>query len=111
MNTPGHLFHRTLAVWRESTTTDSGGGQSSVWSQVGAVTGQLSQPSARELEVAQRHGARLSHVFHAPPRADVHRGDQLRDDEGLVLEVLATVTPSRPIYLRCELESQTDKEA
>lgn len=112
MTTPYHLFNRTLAVWRESTTGDSGGGQASVRSHVGTITGQLSQPTAGEREVAQRHGARLSHIFHAPPRSDVHRGDQLRDDAAdLVLEVLATMSPSRPVYLRCECESRTDKEA
>lgn len=100
-----HLLNTTLEVWRANTTPDAGGGQTATRVQIGTVEGRLSQPSAQQREVGQRSEARVTHDVYLMPGADVARGDELRTD-GLVLDVIATVTPSEPIYLKAACESR-----
>lgn len=105
-----HLLNRSVLVLRPETTGDGGGGQVTTWSPVGTVRGRVSQPTSRERETGDQHGADLTHEVYFAPRADVRRGDRLQVGTDL-LEVLATYEPSRPKYLRadCRLrESEGD---
>lgn len=102
---PRHRFRTKLTVRRVTSTTDDGGGQSTTLSDVGTVKGQVSQPSAEEQRTAQQEGANLTHVVHMAPDADVRRNDRLVTPDGVTLKVWATVTPSRPRYLRANCET------
>lgn len=102
-----HLLNRTVQVWRPATAADGQGGRTTTFTMVATVAARLPQPSPREVEIAQRHGARQSQPVYVVAGTDIRRGDQLRDGP-LVLEVLSTVTPSIPAYLKCECEYQQD---
>lgn len=97
----GHLLNRTLQVWRQTTTTDEGGGQAVVWAQVGTIEARVSQPSASERQAAQQAGSELTHAVYVLADDDVRRGDELRGG-GQVLDVVATFSPSEPAYLRAD---------
>jgi SPP1 family predicted phage head-tail adaptor len=104
----GHLLNRELAVWRQTTTTDEGGGQSTAWAQTGTVRARVSQPSAAERQAAQQAGSELTHAVYVLAGEDVRRGDELRGD-GQVLDVVSTFSPSEPAYLRADC-TQTQAE-
>ena len=102
MSRVSHLLNTSLEVWRASTVSDGGGGQSTSWQQQSAVRARLSQPSAQERTAADQSGSDLTHVVYLTPGADVRRGDELRS-AGRVLEVLAVLEPSVPgTYLRAD---------
>ena len=102
---PHHRFGTRLTVRRLTSTTDDGGGQSTVLEDVGEVKGQVSQPSADEQRTAQQEGANLTHVVHMSPDADVRRNDVLVTGDGVELRVWATFKPSQPRYLRANCET------
>ncbi len=82
------------------------GGWVDTWAQVGSrpVRVRVSQPSATERTVADQSGAKLTHVVYADDRADVRRGDELRQP-GRTFKVLAVFEPSEPgTYLRVNCE-------
>lgn len=99
-----HLLNRTLAVWRPSTGPDGSGGQTVTFVHVADVAAKVDQPTAVERQEGDQWGAEHSHTARFLPGANVARGDELRGG-GQVFRVLATVKPSRPIYLKapCEL--------
>lgn len=111
--TVGHLLNDSVEVWRPSTVPDEGGGQVVTYTQVGVERARLSQPSTStrrnvdEQEADQPH-AELTHQVYLAPGADVRRGDELRQ-AGLVLRVVATVTPSVPAYLRADAVSRQEE--
>ncbi|WP_433699098.1 head-tail adaptor protein [Nocardiopsis sp. CA-288880] len=104
----GHLLNTTVAVWRVVLADDGGGGQTETWSEVSAQRARLSQPTAAQREAGDQDGARLTHVVYLRPGADVHRSDQLRQQD-LVLEVVAVFEPSvRGTYLRADCTSRQE---
>ncbi len=105
--TPAHLLNDTVEHWRPITAPDGAGGATTSWTRLGDLAARLPQPTARETQVGERHGARHDQNAYLRAGADVQRGDQLRRGV-LVLEVLATVTPSIPVYLKAECETQQD---
>ncbi|MFR9807067.1 head-tail adaptor protein [Pseudonocardia sp. RS010] len=98
------LLPEQLQVWRLTSTTDDGGGRETTWAQVATLPGRISQPTTRERQTAQADGSDLSPRVYLAPRVDVRRGDQLRTDRGLVLQVTAVFEPSEPVYTRCDVE-------
>lgn len=100
----GHLLHARRSVFREIVSDDGAGGRRSSWVHVGDVACRISQPSAAERVLAMQAGAEASVPVYLAPTADVRRGDELRDEAGNVLRVLATVVPSRPVYLRADCQ-------
>lgn len=101
-----HLLNRRLQVWRAFTSDDGAGGQTVTWNQISTAKFRMSQPSAREREVAAAEEAELTHVLHTKPKVDVARGDELHDGNGMALEVMATMVPSKSAYLRVECRSE-----
>lgn len=98
-----HWLDTELEVWRADTTLDAGGGQSTTRFLAGVIRARISQPSAQQREVGQRSEARITQDVYVSADADVRRGDELRGG-GLVLDVIATMTPSDPIYKKAEVE-------
>ncbi|MFE3382832.1 head-tail adaptor protein, partial [Streptomyces anulatus] len=85
-----------------TTVEDSGGGRSEVWAHVSTPRGRRSQPTARERQAAHQAQARLDFTWYFSPRADVRRGDELREP-GAVHKVFATFEPSVDgTYLRAD---------
>lgn len=102
MSRVGRLLNRTVPVWRKGTIVDAGGGQKTIWQQVGTVRGRRSQPSARERTAAAQARAALDQIWYFAPSADVRRGDELRL-AGQVWQVTATFEPSEDgTYLRAD---------
>lgn len=101
----GHNLRRRLEVWRRpAPTRDSVGGRAeAVRENIGAVWAKVSQSTAEEQTVAAQTGANHTHTVHLRPDADVQRGDELVGD-GDNYDVIATVKPSTPIYLRANVE-------
>ena len=104
-----HLLNRTVQVLRPQTAGDGGGGQTTTWSPIAMVRARVSQPTSRERETADQHGADLTHEVYLAPGADVRRGDRLQVDQ-LRLEVLATFGPSAPKYLRADCRLRDREE-
>ncbi|MFF0867632.1 head-tail adaptor protein [Nonomuraea sp. NPDC003560] len=105
-----HLLNRTLQHRRPSTVRDGGGGQHTTWLPIGAVRARVSQPGTpAEREEGDQSGADLSYPVYLAPGAGVRRGDELFDDAH-VYEVLATYTPSEPIYLRADCRRREREE-
>lgn len=108
----GHRLNTPLDVWRPVVTLDAGGGQQTVWQQIGQIYGQVSQPSADERRIAQQDGAQLTHIVHTIYGADVKRGDELAGElpsevrDGERLRVLSAVSDSRRTYLRVETQAR-----
>lgn len=100
----GHLLHARRSVFREVVSDDGAGGQVTSWVHVGDVACRISQPSAAERVLALQAGAEAAVPVYLAPTADVRRGDELRDEAGNTLRVLATVIPSRPVYLRADCQ-------
>lgn len=100
----GHLLHTRRSVFREVVSDDGAGGRVTSWVHVGDVACRVSQPSAAERVLALQAGAEAAVPVYLAPTADVRRGDELRDEAGNTLRVLATVIPSRPVYLRADCQ-------
>lgn len=110
-----HLLNRELTVHRPSAEPDGAGGQVVTHVESGTIRAQVNQPTPAEREAAGQWGARLSHVVHTEPGADVRRGDELGGElpsdvpSDSRLRVLATISNSRSTYLRVECEvTQTE---
>lgn len=77
--------------------------------QPGTVRAKVDQPSNADQLLAQQAGSKHDHTVFVSPRADVHRGDELRGTDALgqaqVFKVLANVQPSTPVYSKapCQL--------
>lgn len=104
-----HLLNRRLDVYRRQSAPDGSGGESSVRAKVATVRARVSQPRASERILAEQAGARFDHYVYLSPRADVRRGDQLRDagadpDSSPYFDVEAVVEPSDPRYRRAQCE-------
>lgn len=104
-----HLLNRRLQVWRQAGdgAGDGMGGRSTSRLQVGQVRARVAYPSAREQTEAGQASASLQHLIHVAPRADVARGDWLRDtDTGETWRIDVVRHPSpRPVDLvRIEAE-------
>lgn len=103
MSRVGSLLNRRVEIWRETTTDDGGGGQTSAWALRYEHRARLSQPSARERQAAHQSGSELTHTAYFKPGADVQRADQIRTYDGRVLEVIAVFEPSvSGTYLRAD---------
>lgn len=96
-------LNRTLAVWRETSTADAGGGSSTALAFSHNVAAKVDQPSAAEQLVAAQSGSKHSHNVYLAPGADVARGDELRGD-GQVFTVQSVVEPSEPVYRKAAVE-------
>lgn len=99
----GHLLNRMLEVHRPVTAPDGSGGQTVTLVHVGDVAAKIDQPTATERQVGEQWAAEHSHTARFLPGADVARGDELRGD-GQTFRVLATLTPSRPVYLKAPVQ-------
>lgn len=104
--TIGHLLNRSVEVWREATVPDGAGGQQTTRVQVATLPVRISQPTAGERVLADAAGADLTHQVYLDPGADVARGDELRDPDGRVLEVLAVIGPSATKYMRADCQQR-----
>lgn len=98
-----HRLNRSLDVWRAATAVDEGGGIEEVTVNVGTVRCKVDQPSAAEQMVAAQFQAKHTHTVYVLPGADVQRGDELRTT-GETYRVIATMVPSRAIYLKALTE-------
>ncbi|MFD7429051.1 head-tail adaptor protein [Streptomyces sp. NPDC059818] len=110
MRSPGRHLNRRLEVWRPTTAPDGYGGQETVFVQrPGTVRAKVDQPSNADRMLAAQAGSKHDHTVFLLPRADVHRGDELRGidalGQGQVLRVLAVVQPSTPVFSKasCQL--------
>jgi head-tail adaptor len=97
------LLNSSVTIWRVLTAPDGAGGEVTSLSQVGESRAMISQPSASERMLADQGQSLHSHNVHLPPTANVRRGDELRNG-AQSFRVLAVFTPSRPIYLRADVE-------
>lgn len=98
------LLNRTLTVSRRILVDDGSGGSEQVWVEIGTVRAQVNQPTDLEQIRGAIAGNTNTHDVHMLPTSDVRVGDRLTGD-GQLLEVLATKSPSRKVYLKaiCEL--------
>lgn len=102
MSRIGRHLNRRVAVWRSVSAADEGGGQSEQWALQSTPRGRRSQPTARERQAADQAQARLDFTWYFSPRADVRRGDELREG-GRTHRVFATFEPSVDgTYLRAD---------
>jgi len=99
-----HWLNRTLELYRRVEEPDGMGGAVSTWVKVGDLRCKVDQPSASERMVAAQSQSNHSHNVYTYPDADVQRGDEFRDGDGLALRVIAVVQPSTPIYNKCLCE-------
>lgn len=98
------LLNASAEVWRSTRTPDGMGGWTDAWALVSTVRARMSQPTATERTLADQSGATLTHVVYLDDRADVRRGDELRQP-GRTFDVLAVFEPSEPgTYLRANCE-------
>ncbi|MEV6450920.1 head-tail adaptor protein [Streptomyces anulatus] len=103
MSRIGRRLNRPVEVWRATLAPDGGGGTSEVWARTSRPRGRRSQPTARERQAAHQAQARLDFTWYFSPRADVRRGDELREPGGAVHKVFATFEPSVDgTYLRAD---------
>lgn len=98
-----HLLNRTLEVHRPVTADDGSGGQTVSLTYVGDVAAKVDQPTAAERQEGDQWAAEHSHTVRFLPSADIARGDELRGD-GQTFRVLATITPSHPVYLKAPVQ-------
>ncbi|MFJ9027567.1 head-tail adaptor protein [Streptomyces sp. NPDC102274] len=102
MSRIGRYLNRTVEVWRVVLADDGGGGQDQMWVHESTQHGRRSQPTARERQAADQAEARLDYTWYFDTRADVRRGDELREP-GMVHAVFAVFEPSGPgTYLRAD---------
>lgn len=103
-------LNRIMRVWRKTSTPDGGGGSTVAWvDQASEVWVRLSSASATEREAAAQSGVTISHVGYWLPGEPIVRGDRLVDALASV-EVISTVMPSRPDFVRAEcLEDPFDE--
>lgn len=102
MSRVGRHLNRRAEVWRVAAVDDTGGGQADTWTLTGTVRGRRSQPTARERQAADQSSSRLDFTWYFSPRADVRRGDELREG-GRVHRVFAVFEPSVDgTYLRAD---------
>lgn len=104
-----HRLNRRLDVYRRQDAPDGSGGQSTVWAKVDPVRARVSQPRAVEQVTAEQAGSRHDHYVYLAPKADVRRGDRLRDvgtdpDALPYLDVGSVVEPSVAVYRRAQCE-------
>jgi head-tail adaptor len=97
------LLNSSVTIWRVSAVPDGSGGEVTSLAQVGTSRAMISQPSASERMLADQGQSLHSHNVHLPPTVNVRRGDQIRHG-AQSFRVLAVFTPSRPIYLRADVE-------
>jgi head-tail adaptor len=97
------LLNSSVTIWRVSTVPDGAGGEVTSLTQVGESRAMISQPSASERMLADQGQSLHSHNIHMPPTTNVRRGDELRHG-AQVFRVLSVFEPSRPIYVRADVE-------
>jgi head-tail adaptor len=97
------LMNASVSVWRMSSVPDGAGGETTSLAQVATSRALISQPSASERMLADQGQSQHSHTIHTPPGTDVRRGDELRHGSQ-VFRVLSVFEPSRPIYVRADVE-------
>lgn len=93
-----HLFNSDLTHKRKQRTADGQGGYTYSWETQSTIAGRVNPASARDLEVAAKQRAEVTHAVYLDPSEDVKIGDRLvygnRDLEVKVPDQ----TPSVPIY-------------
>lgn len=97
------LLNAQVAVNRSQIVSDGMGGSVESWVSIGAFPAKVDQATANERQLAAQWGSKHSHNVYMDPATDVQRGDRLTS-AGRTYRVLATVKPSRPVYLRAECE-------
>lgn len=101
-----HLLNTSIEVWRATRVPDGGGGFEESWVLVTTYRARVSQPTARERQVADQAQARLDTIVYLPDIADVRRNDQLRQ-AAKTFEVIAVFEPSvSGTYLRADCNVQ-----
>lgn len=98
-----NLLNTSASVERSQIVPDGMGGSVETWVSAGAFPAKVDQATASERQLAAQWGSKHSHNVYFDPATDVQRGDRLTSG-GHVFRVLATVQPSRPVYLRAECE-------
>lgn len=105
-----HLAERVLDHYRPETLRNASGGLDETRVPLGQIEVRASQPSAEERSLArtavgpQQGQAELEGQFYTEPDEDVARGDELEDPvTGEAWRVVATLAPSRPVYLRLDV--------
>lgn len=108
-----HLLNRRLDVHRKLSVPDGMGGYAVERTKVAAVKARIPRPVAREQVEAGQAGATHTLTLYLERRAEVARGDELRDaTSGEAWRVLSVNTPSRlpADQLRAEVESFEPEE-
>lgn len=98
-----HLLNTSLVVKRPTLTSDGMGGYVETLTTVATESAKVDQATANERQVAAQWQSAHTHNVYFAPTANVRRGDELLWGDR-TFRVLATVQPSRPVYLKAECE-------
>lgn len=98
-----HLLNTTVTVQRPTLTPDGMGGYVETLTEVATEAAKVDQATPAEREVAAQWQSAHSHNVYTNPEANIRRGDELVWGER-TFRVVATVQPSRPVYLKAECE-------
>lgn len=98
-----HLRNTSVVVHRPTLAPDGMGGYTETTTVVAIEAAKVDQATAAERQAAAQWQSPHTHNVYFTPAANVRRGDELVWDDR-VLRVIATVQPSRPVYLKAECE-------
>lgn len=98
-----HLLNTTVVVKRPTLTPDGMGGYTETLAEVATESAKVDQATAAERQTAAQWQSPHTHNVYFAPTANVRRGDELVWG-ARTLRVIATVQPSRPVYLKAECE-------
>lgn len=98
-----HLLNTSVVVHRPTLTPDGMGGYTESKTTVAVLAAKVDQATAAERQAAAQWQSPHSHNVYLTATANVRRGDELQWGDR-VFRVIATVQPSRPVYLKAECE-------
>ena len=93
-----HLLIHALTIKRNARASDGQGGWVETPTTSSTVTGRVNPASARDLEVAGKMRAEVSHAIYLPPSADVKNGDWISFGTRTFEVKVPNITPSIEVY-------------
>jgi len=105
---PGIVATTSYSHERKIRTTDSQGGFTRTWADLGTVWGRDQSATSKEVDEAAQHLGKIDTVVYVGPDEDVQREDRLTTGTR-VLRVARIERPSVSVYLKCICE-ETERE-
>jgi hypothetical protein len=95
-----HLLNRACSIRRSSTVSNGQGGLSTSFAEVSAPKGRRVPASESERSLAGRQEAVVTHVWYFDKGVDVRNRDVLYSAGGITDEVVGSLPPSSPDFVK-----------